>query len=88
MPGEVFVQIEFADPRRPTARMAYSGIVVRNGRIRVPFASEASAEIGRDTMIVSVVTEHPVIAGEIVSDPPAIVGPQDKGDDHESDQQQ
>lgn len=83
MPGEVFVQIEFADPRRPTARLAYGGIEIRGGKIRVPFASEASARIARDTMVVSVVVEHPVIAGEILSDPPAIVSPQDKGDDHD-----
>ena len=88
MPGDVYVQIEFADPRRPTARMAYGGIEIRGGKIRVPFASEASAQIARGTMVVSVVVEHPVIAGEVLSDPPAIVGPDDKGDDHESDQQQ
>jgi hypothetical protein len=87
VPGDVYVQIEFADPRRPTARMSYSGIEIRGGKIRVPFSTERSAEIARDTMIVTVVSEHPVVVGQIVSDPPAIVGANDKGDDHDSHQQ-
>ena len=80
--------MEFADPRRSTARLAYSGIEIRGGKIRVPFLTERSAEIAHQTMIVSVVTEHPVVAGQIVSDPPAIMGAKGKGEDHDSDQQQ
>jgi hypothetical protein len=88
MPGEVYLQIEFADPRRPTARLAYGGIEIRNGKIRVPFSTLASAKLATEHMVVNVIEIYPVVQGVVLSDPPAIMGAKGKGDDNAGDQQQ
>lgn len=84
MPGEIYLQIEFPDPRRPTARLAYGGIEIRGGKIRVPFATKSSAQLAMETMIAGVVEEHPFIVGTVLPDPDAIIG-NDKGDGNDSD---
>lgn len=71
--GDCYLEITFPH--------AYSGIEIEPGRIRIPFMNVDSARQARREMRTDITHELTVVAGEVLSDPPAIQGSaEDTGD--------
>jgi hypothetical protein len=64
--GDCYLEITFL--------RAYSGIELAPGRIRVPFMDVASARQALREMKTEITHEINIVAGEVLSDPPAIQG--------------
>lgn len=84
--GTFWLEIELGRPyggiELVPGAMKVSGVIMEPGLVRIPFSGRSGAEQAARDVKIRVVGGHPVVTGEVLSDPQAIQGARPgKGDD-------